>query len=158
MSLDLEYYKSLGVKFGNNMRAFSPLISSEPYLLEFGNNITVSGGVNFITHDNSVIKLFDNATDTIGKIKIGDNCFIGYGSIILPGLELGNNIIVAAGSVVTKSFKEDDIIIAGNPAKKISNISEYKVKIENNLFDMRGLSYEEKKYLITTNEDKYLIK
>lgn len=158
MKLDLKYYKSLGVKFGKNMRAFSPLISSEPYLLEFGDNVTISGGVNFITHDNSVIKLFKDATDVIGSIKIGNNCFIGYGSIILPGVELGNNIIVAAGSVVTKSFNEDGIIIGGNPAKKISSTKEYKLKIKNNLFDMRGLSYENKKRLIQNNENKYLKK
>lgn len=158
MRLDLQYYESLGVKFGKNMRAFSPLVSAEPYLLEFGDNITVSGGVKFITHDNSVIKLFDNATDTIGKIKINDNCFIGYGSIILPGIELGKCTIVAAGSVVTKSFKEGGIIIGGNPAQKISTIDEYKLKVEKNLFDMNGLSYQEKKSLILNNKDMYIIK
>jgi acetyltransferase-like isoleucine patch superfamily enzyme len=59
----------------------------------------------------------------IGKdIIIGNNCWIGMNSVILPGVKLANHIIVGAGSVVTKSFDEEDIIIAGNPAKKIKNI------------------------------------
>lgn len=158
MDLDLKYYKSLGVKFGENMRAFSPLISAEPYLLKFGKNVTVSSEVRFLTHDNSPIKLFENATDTIGEINIGDNCFIGYRATILPGVEIGNNTIIAAGSVVTKSFTEGDIIIGGNPAKVISTTKEYKEKIEGNLFDMRGLTYNEKSNLIELNRNKLLKK
>lgn len=50
--------------------------------------------------------------------------------MILPGVELGNHIIVGAGSVVTKSFKEENCIIAGNPAKKIRSLNR-KELIEN---------------------------
>ena len=55
-------------------------------------------------------------------VIIGEKCWIGMNSIILPGVKLANHIIVGAGSVVTKSFNEENIIIAGNPAKKIRNI------------------------------------
>ena len=57
------------------------------------------------------------------NVIIGDKCWIGMNSIILPGVELANNTIVGAGSVVTKSFKTPNSIIAGNPAKiiKINN-------------------------------------
>lgn len=51
-------------------------------------------------------------------VTIGKNCWIGEKVIILPGVSLGNNVIVGAGSIVTKSF-EDNCIIAGNPAKCI---------------------------------------
>ena len=49
---------------------------------------------------------------------IGDNCFIGGGSFILPGVSIGNNVIVGMGSVVTKDVP-DNCIVAGNPAKVI---------------------------------------
>lgn len=47
---------------------------------------------------------------------VGENCFIGGQSLILPGVRIGNNCIVGAGSVVTKSVP-DNCIVAGNPAQ-----------------------------------------
>ena len=158
MKLNLKYYYSRGVKFGKNMRAFSPLISAEPYLLEFGDNITVSGGVKFITHDNSAIKVISDATDVFGKIKIENDCFIGYGSIILPGITIGENTIVAAGSVVTKSFSDGNVVIGGNPAKIICDIDTYKNKIKNNSLNTNGLNYISKKEYLLKNESKFIKK
>ena len=60
-----------------------------------------------------------------GPIIIGNNCWIGTNAILLPGVELGEHVIVAAGSVVTKSFKESNIVIGGNPAKILKSIPPY---------------------------------
>ena len=51
-------------------------------------------------------------------IEIGKKCWIGANAIILPSVKLGDNVIVAAGSVVNKSFP-DNLLIGGNPAKVI---------------------------------------
>ncbi|WP_302589697.1 acyltransferase [uncultured Muribaculum sp.] len=56
-------------------------------------------------------------------VSIGEKCWIGMNSIILPGVELGPHTIVGAGSVVTKSFVDGHCVIAGNPAKVIRHLS-----------------------------------
>ncbi|MFS1511140.1 acyltransferase [Chengkuizengella sp. SCS-71B] len=153
MEIKVRYYMDCGVKIGKNMRAFSPLISAEPYLLEFGDDVTISTGVKFTTHDNSASKVIPNSTDLFGRIKIGNNCFIGQNSLILPGIELVDNIIVGSGSVVTKSFKQEGLIIAGNPAKPIGSIVNYKEKYLENALNTKGLSFEEKRIYLLNNQD-----
>lgn len=162
MKLTINYCRKRGVTIGENMRAFSMPISAEPYLLKFGDNVTISGEVKFITHDNSVIKLFNessnNQTDIFGEIVIGDNCFLGYRSLFLPGVTISDNTIVAAGSVVTKSFEQGNIVIGGNPARIISTTDEYKKKINKNCFDFNGFTKEEMKKDILNNKQKLLKK
>ena len=56
------------------------------------------------------------------NIMIGEKCWIGMNSVILPGVTLGDRTIVGAGSIVTKSFIGGNCIIAGNPAEFIRGI------------------------------------
>mgnify|MGYP000293804664 FL=1 len=51
-------------------------------------------------------------------VVIGNNAWIGGSSVILPGVTIGNNVVVAAGSVVVKDVP-DNVVVAGNPAKII---------------------------------------
>ena len=88
-----------GVKIGKNCMICSSLLTKEPYLIEIGNNTTVSTNVSFVTHDNSAKLIFGAQGDLFGRIVVGDNCFIGANTTILYGVELADNIIVAAGSV-----------------------------------------------------------
>ena len=54
-------------------------------------------------------------------VRIGDYCWIGGRAVINPGVTLGNNVVVASGAVVTKSFA-DNVVIAGNPARVIREL------------------------------------
>jgi serine acetyltransferase len=60
-------------------------------------------------------------------IVIGNNCWIGANAVILPGVEIGDHTIVAAGAVVTKSFPEGDCIVGGVPARVIKWIGGYQL-------------------------------
>lgn len=55
-------------------------------------------------------------------VNIGEKCWIGMNSVVLPGVTLGPHTIVGAGSVVTKSFPKGNCVIAGNPAKIIRHL------------------------------------
>lgn len=156
MKFDIEYYRKRGVKIGERARIFSNILTPEPYLLKIKNDVTISTGVKFITHDNSISKIFDDKTDSFGEIEIGNNCFIGVNSIILHGVVLGDNVIVAAGSVVTKSFISGNVVIGGNPARVICGLEQYKKKSQNNAFNTRLLNFNEKKDFILYNKDKLI--
>lgn len=83
--------------------------------------IAANVGIISANHD-----LYDNRKHLPKEVRIGKYCWIGMGAIILPGVELGDYTIVAAGSVVSKSFSEGFCVIGGNPAKLIKTIEKEK--------------------------------
>lgn len=101
-------------------------------LITIGDATTISSDVIFLTHDYSIskgLKLID--ANLNGKflrpIRVGKNCFIGMRSMLLPGTVLGDNVIVAAGSIVKGSFP-NNVVIGGNPAKIICDTEEWAKK------------------------------
>ena len=100
-------------------------VITDPYLVRIGNSVTLSS-CSLISHDGST-KQLQNATglklDAVGTIDIKDNCFIGYGAIILRNVTIGPNSIVAAGAVVTKDVPPNTIV-AGIPARPLGTIEE----------------------------------
>lgn len=111
--------------------------------------MTISHDVQFITHDNSISRAIPGKWNLFGKIVIGDAYFIGARLTILYGVTLVPKVVVVAGSVVTRSFDESEIVIGGNPAKKITNYSALAEKYENNAVSFAGLSENERKKLLT---------
>ncbi|KJS71090.1 MAG: hypothetical protein JL56_15700 [Desulfotomaculum sp. BICA1-6] len=144
------FFRKCGVKIGKNATICCNMLSSEPYLINIGDNVTISNDVQIITHDNSIIKITKGEkTDIFGEVVIGNNCFIGARSIIMYGVTLTNNIIVAAGSVVTKSFYEPYTIIGGNPAKKIGSWDAFFAKNQYYAHNVKGFSYNQKRDLLS---------
>ena len=125
------YSKVLGVKFGKNVRITGrPIFGSEPYLIEIGDDTTITNGVVFHTHDGSV-RIFRKEYPNInifGKIRVGNNVFIGSNSIILPNVIIGDNVVIGSGSVVSRSIMSNTVAV-GVPAKVIKTIDEYKKEI-----------------------------
>jgi len=83
-----------------------------------GTYIAVNVGIITTNHDFNDLDKHQEGKDVI----LGEKCWIGMNSVILPGVVLGEQTIVGAGSVVTKSFPEGHCIIAGNPARIIRRL------------------------------------
>lgn len=89
--------------------------------VKIGNNCMIGPNVNIYTTGHNIKPKDRNKTGYEIKIAIGDNVWIGGNSTILPGVTIGENSIVAAGSVVTSNVPKN-VIVAGNPAKILRKI------------------------------------
>ena len=131
--------RNLGAIVGSNCRFYSINFSTEPYLIKIGNHVTITQNVNFSTQDGAV-RVFRNLIPDIelfGQIRIGMN------STILFNTEIGDNCVIAAGSVVKGKFHNNSII-AGVHAKCIGSIDDYFKKNEICFTYFRNLSHEAK--------------
>ena len=126
------YLRRQGAKIGQNCVINTVSFSTEPFLIEIGNNVAISSGAQFITHDGSVRCFRDELEGGIfGKIKIGNNVFIGTNCIILLNTTIGDNSIVGAGSIVRGHFPDNSVII-GNPAKVVLNTNIQRILYRHN--------------------------
>lgn len=122
--------RSIGVSVGQGCRIYSMDVASERWLVSIGDGVTVSVGVRFITHDGTGWLVRDDRGRRYryAPIMVGNGSFIGAGSIILPGVSIGSNVVVAAGAVVTKSVP-DGYVVGGNPARVLAVTDELLARI-----------------------------
>ena len=133
----LKRLRNQGLQLGNNclINGF-PKFGSEPYLISIGNHVTVASKVTFITHDGGA-KIFRHCPEfknviKYGRITIHDDCGIGYGAIILPGVSIGPNSLVGAGAVVVRDVPPNTLV-GGNFARFMMSTDDYiKTCIETN--------------------------
>lgn len=112
-----------GMKVGKNFyRGYQATLDDLCWLIEIGDNVTLAAGVSILCHDAST-KRFLNYSK-VGRVTIGDNVFIGAGSVVLPGVTIGSNVIVGANSTVTHDLP-DDCVAAGCPARTLYSMEEY---------------------------------
>ena len=149
-------YKRMGVEIGENCKfQFGVTIDHSHYWhINIGNNVTLAPKVHILAHDAST-KLHLGYT-RIGRVKIEDGVFIGASSIVLPGVSIGSNSIIGAGSVVTKSVPKD-MVAAGNPAKIICSLDDYlsRKRLEFEQVPKFGEEYT-LRAAITQNKKKYM--
>lgn len=124
-----EYFRKQGAQIGEGCSILPRFLGDEPYLVKIGNNVTIAGGVTFVTHDGGVWIFRKEVPDiqVFGTIIIEDNCVIGQNAIIFPNVRIGKNSIIGAGSVVISDIAENSIAI-GIPARAFGSIDKYKEK------------------------------
>lgn len=88
--------------------------------ITIGRGTYIAPNVGMITANHDLTDLDNHAEAK--SITLGEKCWVGMNSMILPGVTLGNGTVVGAGSVVTKSFPEGHCVIAGNPAAKLRDL------------------------------------
>lgn len=88
---------------------------------------------------------------------IGDYVYVGTSALIMPGVTIGDNVLVAAGSVVTKSVPSN-VVVAGNPAKIICTVEEYYKRNKQWDIGTKGLSRKDKKDILMKLPEQKFIK
>ena len=104
----------------NNFQGYGNYFQTIGAKIKIGKGCYIAANVGIITtnHDINDLDKHQEGKDVV----LGEKCWIGMNSVILPGITLGNKTIVGAGSVVTKSFPNGNCIIAGNPARVIREL------------------------------------
>jgi acetyltransferase-like isoleucine patch superfamily enzyme len=98
----------------------------DPDYVWLGDNVHFAASCAVVGHDGSTSMLnraYDTVLDGVGPVIIHDNVFVGYGAIIMPGVTIGPNSIVAAGAVVTADVPPDTVV-AGIPARPVKSTSD----------------------------------
>ncbi len=121
-----------GLKLGNNVTIMDGVFfdPTHCYLISIGDDSVLAPNVRLIAHDASTKQLLGYTK--LGKVTIEENCFLGDSVVVLPGVTIGGNSVVGAGSVVTKDVPSGTIA-AGNPCRVICTRSEWIPSHEENL-------------------------
>jgi acetyltransferase-like isoleucine patch superfamily enzyme len=147
----IKVWRKMGAKVGEDCRIRCVSLSPESYLIEIGDNVVIAEDSYLITHEGGVCVFHDERPklDLFGKIKIGNNTFIGRNCTILPNTTIGKNCIIGAGTVVRGNIADNSVVI-GNPGKVVMNTNVYKLLVYKNpgAYDYKGLSDREKKKML----------
>lgn len=130
-TIDIDRLKLDGCVIGENFHAQQGTIidPGHCWLIEIGDNVTLAPYVHILAHDAST-KIPLGYTK-IGRVRIGNNVFIGAGSTILPGVTIGDNVIIGSMSLVTHDLLKG--VYAGNPCVKIMEYNDFVEKHKKNM-------------------------
>lgn len=127
----LNYLRKKGVRIGEKCTIGPPktvvIDCSRPYLVEIGNNVRLNYGLTLMTHDFTTMvfkSYYGDFLPASGKIKIGNNVYFGRNCTVLKGVTIGDNCIIGYGSLVMKDIPNNSVV-AGSPAKVICTLDEY---------------------------------
>ena len=151
--------KMEGVRFGERLHIYGHVKwGSEPWIIKIGDDVHITNGVRFVTHDGGTLILRKQVPDLeITKpITIGNNVYIGVDTVFLPGVNIGDNVVIGARSVVSKNIPSNSVAV-GQPARVIKSIDDYKKKLESESLHLGHLSEKEKDKALRLYYQDYLL-
>ena len=124
--IEAPFYCDYGynIEFGENFYSNHNLVLLDAGKITFGDNVFIGPNCGFYTSGHPLNK--DERKEGLEyakEIKVGNDVWIGGNVCVLPGVTIGNNVVIGAGSVVNKDIP-DNVVAAGNPCKVIKNIEE----------------------------------
>lgn len=125
------YLRNKGVVVGENVVFRVPQNTSidvtRPSLITIGSNVDFNNYFTIMTHDFSSFVFLNYYKDFVncsGRVRIGSNIYFGTNVTVLKGVEIGDNCIIGAGSLVTKSIPSNSVAV-GVPCRVICSLHEY---------------------------------
>lgn len=121
----LDDLKKRGLKVGKNT-IISPACKIDhnyPYLVTIGDNCVIGPNVRILSHDSTMSNFVDEHM-RLAKVTIHDNVILSMDTIVLPGVTIGPNVLVAAGSVINKDIKPNTCV-CGVPARFYGKFDDY---------------------------------
>lgn len=113
------------VHFGNNIYANFNLTLVDDTHIYVGDNTMFGPNVTIATAGHPIYPpLREMAYQYNASVKIGKNCWLGAGVIVVPGVTIGDNSVIGAGSVVTKDIP-GNVVAVGNPCRVLREINEH---------------------------------
>lgn len=144
----VKYLRKQGVAIGEGTTFYSPstceIDITRPYMIEIGRNVQVTRDVKLLTHDYgwAVIKgLYGDVLGSCGRVRIGDNVFIGMNTTVLKGVSVGDNVVIGANSLVAHDLPSN-CVAAGSPCRVISDIESYAEKYRARQLDEAYAQYK----------------
>lgn len=128
----IKFLRRQGIEIGDNLW-ITPDVKSlsiditRPSLIKIGNNVRLNKNLSIITHDGGFYVLLHKYKEFIpqsGRITIGNNVYFGRNCTVLKGVSIGDNCIIGFGSVVTRDIPSNSVAV-GSPAKVVCTLDEY---------------------------------
>lgn len=130
--LDHQWYRDRGMIIGDDVWIgdgcdFDP---GSPWLITIGDDVVFGPGVRIVAHDAALRRRIGYTK--LQHVRIGSHVYVGANALILPGVTIGDNSVVGAGSVVTRSVPPGSLAY-GHPARVVSTVDEYEARLRDQL-------------------------
>lgn len=142
----VKYANKIGVNILGRLYLYGEIAwGTEPWLITIGDNVHITGDVKFITHDGGtlIFRQYVKDLEITKPITVGNDVYIGNNVLLLPGVSIGDRVVIGAGAVVSKDIPSNSLAV-GIPARVIKTADEYFDKLQKESLHLGHLKGQEK--------------